>query len=173
MRIEPIKPGTRPSLSDIENMVIADRGRVTLIYQLLLNSPNIARGWAGLMTAVRSNSSLTPCVHELVVVRVMALTGATFALAPHTRSALDAGVPAATVRIAATAGPLTSHAELREADLALLSLVDAMTQTIEVPDAIHASMLEHYGQVQTLDAILAIAAYNMVARVLVALEAGH
>ncbi len=173
MRIDPIQPGTCPQLADIEQMVIADRGRVTPIYQLLLNSPHIARGWVQLMTAVRSNSSLTPYMHELVVLRVMALTGATFALPAHTRSALEAGVAPQTIHLACEREALSSPPGLCSRDLALLRLAEAMTLEIAVPDALYAGILEHFGQSQTLDALLAVAAYNMVARVLVALEVGR
>ena len=45
MRISPIAPGTRPELAAIEAGIQAGRGRVSLLYQVLLNSPPLAQGW--------------------------------------------------------------------------------------------------------------------------------
>ena len=57
MRIAPITPGTRPELADLENGIAAERGRVSLLYQVLLNSPPLAQGWEQLLTAVRNRSA--------------------------------------------------------------------------------------------------------------------
>ncbi len=37
MRIPPIEPGTRPELAKQEAQLIAERGQVSLLYQVLLN----------------------------------------------------------------------------------------------------------------------------------------
>ena len=56
MRIQPITPGTKPELADIEAGIQAERGRVSLLYQVLLNSPPLAQGWEQLLTAVQKQS---------------------------------------------------------------------------------------------------------------------
>lgn len=43
MRISPITPGSRPELAAIEAGITAERGRVSLLYQVLLNSPPLAQ----------------------------------------------------------------------------------------------------------------------------------
>ena len=58
MRIQPIEPGTRSELAGIEAGIKAERGRVSLLYQVLLNSPPLAQGWEQLLTAIRNRSSL-------------------------------------------------------------------------------------------------------------------
>lgn len=39
MRIPPIVPGTRPELAALEAGIATERGRVSPLYQVLLNSP--------------------------------------------------------------------------------------------------------------------------------------
>ena len=38
-RIAPVKPGTQPELADLEAKIIHKRGKITPLYQYLLNSP--------------------------------------------------------------------------------------------------------------------------------------
>ncbi len=39
MRIPPIVPGSRPELAELEARIQAERGRISPLYQVLLNSP--------------------------------------------------------------------------------------------------------------------------------------
>ena len=39
MRIDPIAPGTRPELAELESRIVAERGRISPLYQVLLHSP--------------------------------------------------------------------------------------------------------------------------------------
>jgi len=43
-RVPLVEPGTRPELAEIESRILAERGRVSLLYQVLLNSAPIASG---------------------------------------------------------------------------------------------------------------------------------
>ena len=67
MRIAPIAPGTRPELAEQEQRILAERGRISPLYQVLLNSPPIAHGWEQMLSAVRNRSSLPADVRELVI----------------------------------------------------------------------------------------------------------
>ena len=57
-RVTPVPTGTRPELAAIEATIAAQRGRVSLLYQVLLNSPPIADGWEKMLTAVRDRTTL-------------------------------------------------------------------------------------------------------------------
>ena len=52
-RISPITPGSNAELAPLEAKILAERGRISPLYQILLNAPEIARGWEALLTAVR------------------------------------------------------------------------------------------------------------------------
>ena len=92
MRIAPIAPGTRPELAQLEATISAERGRVSPLYQVLLNSPAIAHGWEQLLTAVRNRSSLPADVRELVILRVAVLNRASYEFDAHVPHAQKAGV---------------------------------------------------------------------------------
>jgi 4-carboxymuconolactone decarboxylase len=53
---------------------------------------------------------------------------------------------------------------------ALLAYVDAMTRDIDVPDSVFAEVRNHYSERQTVDLTMLIGAYNMLSRVLKALQ---
>ena len=92
MRIAPIAPGTRPELASAEAAIAAERGRVSPLYQVLLNSPAIAHGWEQLLTAVRNRSSLPADLRELVILRVAVLNRAPYEFDAHVPHAQKAGV---------------------------------------------------------------------------------
>jgi 4-carboxymuconolactone decarboxylase len=76
LRIAPITPGTRPELAQQEAAITAERGRVSLLYQVLLNSPPLAHGWEQMLSAVRNRSSLPAELRELVILRVAVINRA-------------------------------------------------------------------------------------------------
>src|SRR5215471_12208151 len=92
MRIAPITPGTRPELAEQEQRILAERGRISPLYQVLLNSPPIAHGWEQMLSAVRNRSSLPADVRELVILRVAVLNRADYEFDAHVPHALAAGV---------------------------------------------------------------------------------
>ena len=48
-RITPIEPGTRPELAQLEKNIMGARGRISLLYKVLLNSPPVCDGWEQMM----------------------------------------------------------------------------------------------------------------------------
>ena len=91
-RIPLVEPGTRPELSSIEQSIVAERGRVSLLYRALLNSAPLAEGWEKLLTAIRNRSSLPPDLRELAILRVAVLNRAPFEFDAHLPLARNAGV---------------------------------------------------------------------------------
>ncbi len=171
MRIAPIPTGTRPELAALEATITAQRGRVSPLYQVLLNSPPMAAGWEQLLTAVRRRNSLPEDVRELVIVRVAVLNRARFEYDAHVPIALKAGASQAAIDAlgdAAAIGP-----GLSDAERVLIELTDAMTRDLDVPDDLYQRVRAVYDEQQTVDAMVTIGAYNMVSRFLVALHIGH
>lgn len=64
MRIEAIEPGTRSALAELEQQIKAERGRISPLYQVLLHSPAIAKGWEQMLSAVRNYSSIDAGLRE-------------------------------------------------------------------------------------------------------------
>lgn len=171
MRIAPIPPGTRPELAAQEAQILAERGRISPLYQVLLNSPPIAQGWEQMLSAVRNRNSLSAAVREIVILRVAVLNRAPYEFDAHVPHALAAGVSQAQIE-ALRRGPL-ANGVWSPAESVALRLTDAMTRDIEVPDALYAELRQHFDAQGQIDVVATVAAYNMVSRFLVALQIGH
>jgi 4-carboxymuconolactone decarboxylase len=173
MRIHPITPGTRPELAAQEAQIAAQRGgKVSSLYQVLLNSPPIAHGWEQMLSAVRNRNSLPASLRELAILRVAVLNRASYEFDAHAPIALAAGVAQATIAAIRNV-PLAANAPLAPIERVVMDLADAMTRDIDVPDALYARVRTHFDAQGQLDVVATIAAYNMVSRFLVALHIGH
>jgi len=170
IRVPLVEPGTRAELADIEARILAERGRVSLLYQVLLNSAPIAAGWERMLTAVRNQTDVPADLRELMILRVAVLNGATFEFEAHVPHAERAGVgpdKIAAVREAAVPAVFTPLEQL------VLELTDAMTRDIVVPDALMARLQQHFDPKGVVELVATVAAYNMVSRLLVALNVAH
>lgn len=169
-RVPLVQPGTRPELAEIEGRILAERGRVSLLYQVLLNSGPIASGWERMLTAVRNQTGVPADLRELAILRVAVLNGAAFEFDAHVPHARRAGVGDA--KIAALRepgiGPMFTPLEAL-----VLELTDTMTRTVEVPDALFERLRGHFDAKGLVEVVATVAAYNMVSRLLVALRVGH
>jgi 4-carboxymuconolactone decarboxylase len=168
-RIPLVIPGDDPARAGVENAIVEARGRISPLYQALLNSPPVAAGWEALLTAVRNRSSLDPALRELVILRVAVLNGAPFEYQSHLPHARAAGLTDAKID-AVSAGPAEPIFEERER--IALEYADAMTRDIAVPDELYARVHARFGDRKVVELTVTIAAYNMVSRFLVALRIG-
>ena len=169
-RVPPVVPGTRSELAAIELSIRAQRGDISLLYQVLLNSAPLAEGWERLLTAVRNRSSLPPDIREMVILRIAVLNRAPFELAAHTPAARKAGVSEAKLVGLRNAEPGDAFAPLERA---VLALTDAMTCEVQVPDALFEPLRAHFDARALVELVATVAAYNMVSRFLEALQVGH
>ncbi|WP_454693945.1 carboxymuconolactone decarboxylase family protein [Achromobacter aegrifaciens] len=172
-RVGLVTPGTRPELAEVEARISAARGRISPLYQVLLNSPAVVQGWEAMLTAIRLNTSVPPRLRELVILRVATLNNAPYEFEAHVPHALAAGMPQALVD-ELRGGPAPSDLRgLEPGESEVLALTDAMTRDIEVPDAVFAPLRARYDDTQLVELAATVGAYNMVSRFLVALRVGH
>ncbi|BDU53693.1 carboxymuconolactone decarboxylase family protein [Limnohabitans sp. INBF002] len=169
-RIPAIAPGTRPALAALEAKIIAKRGRITPLYQHLLNSPVMAEGWEEFLSAVRQRNSLPADLRELIILRVAVLNRAPYEFDAHIEHALKAGLPHTKIEAVKELKVATLFSEEEQV---VLALTDTMTRDIEVPDELFARVSTYFEGQRLLDLCITIGAYNMVSRVLVALHIGH
>jgi 4-carboxymuconolactone decarboxylase len=172
MRLPLVTPGTRPELAAQEAQIMAERGRISPLYGVLLNSPPIAHGWEQMLSAVRNRNSISADLRELVILRVAVLNRAPYEFDAHVPHALAAGLSADAVE-ASRSVPLAVNAPFTQAQFVALRLTDAMTRDIVVSDALYAEVRQHFDLQGQLDLVATVAAYNMVSRLLVALQIGH
>jgi len=167
-------------LAEHEARITAERGRVSNLYQVLLNSPPIAHGWEQMLSAVRNRSSLSADVRELIILRVAVLNDAPYEFEAHAPIALKAGVSSAAIDHLKVM-PFDSHHSAIEAahhlftpiQIAALKMTDTMTRDIKVPDALFDSIKGFFNDQQKVDLAATVGAYNMVSRFLEALHVGH
>jgi 4-carboxymuconolactone decarboxylase len=170
LRVPLVEPGTRPELAEIEQRIMAERGRVSLLYQVLLNSGPIASGWERMLTAVRNQTGVPADLRELMILRVAVLNKASFEFEAHVPHAERAGVSAAKIE---AVRQLDLSSVFSATETLLLELTDAMTTKIEVPDTLMERVRAQFDPKLTVEIVATIAAYNMVSRLLVALNVAH
>ena len=169
-RVPPVAPGTRPELAAIEQGIQGERGRISPLYQVLLNSPPVAEGWEKLLTAIRKRSSLPPHIREMVILRIAVLNRAPYEFDAHVPHARSAGL--SEVQVEALRTPVPGDAFRADAR-AVLALTDAMTRDVQVDDALFAPLHACFDARGLVDLVATVAAYNMVSRFLEALRIGH
>jgi alkylhydroperoxidase family enzyme len=158
---------SRPDAKELVDRIVAERGSVLHLYQMLLHSPPVAEGWLAYLTAIRQRCVLPGDVRELVIMRVAHLNGASYEADQHAPIALREGVGQEKLD-ALSDWPSSEAFDARER--AVLSYADAMTRTIQVPDHVFAAVRAHFDERLTIELTATIAAYNMVSRFLEALE---
>jgi alkylhydroperoxidase family enzyme len=169
-RVPPVEPGTRAELAGIERAILAERGRISILYRVLLNSAPIAEGWEKMLSAVRNRSSLAPHLRELAILRVAVLNGANHEFDAHLPHAAQAGVSQAKIEAVKEA---RLGAQFAPDERLVLELTDAMTRDIRVPQALFERLRGQFDARGLVDLVATVAAYNMVSRFLVALDIGH
>ena len=166
-RINLIQAGTKPELAELESKILAERGRISPLYQVLLNAPEIAQGWEALLTAVRNKNSLSPAIREMIILRVAVLNRAQYEFDAHKPHAIKAGMSEEKIE---ALKELSIGSIFSDEEKEILILTDVMTKDIQVPDDIFAPIKNDQ---EILELATTISAYNMVSRLLNALHIGH
>ena len=170
IRVPLVEPGTRPELAEIEASILAQRGRISDLYRVLLNSGPLAAGWEAMLTAVRNKSSVPADLRELMILRVAVVNRAPYEFDAHVPHAQKAGVSDA--KIAAVRETVIGSV-FSESEAMVLELADAMTRNIDVPEALMDRLKTRLDARGVVETVATVAAYNMVSRFLVALQIGH
>lgn len=164
-RVAPVAPGARPELAELEARIRGARGRLSPLYQVLLNSPLLAAGWEHLLTVIRQQTSVPPRLRELVILRIAVLNGADYEFEAHVPHALQAGLTQAAI-------DLLRKGETRgsETETLVLRYTDAMTRELHIPDALFEQVARHFDDKGLVELTATIAGYNMVSRFLIAMR---
>ncbi|WP_373980130.1 carboxymuconolactone decarboxylase family protein [Achromobacter sp. JD417] len=159
---------THPEARSLVERIVAQRGSVLHLYQMLLHSPAVADGWLNYLTSIRQLSTLPGDLRELVIMRVAAINGAPYEADQHAPIALKEGVSQA--QLDALDAWETSGL-FSERERAVLAYTDAMTRHVQVPEAVFDAVRAAMGSEKLVVELTAtVAAYNMVSRFLEALQ---
>ncbi|MGH6609995.1 MAG: carboxymuconolactone decarboxylase family protein [Burkholderiaceae bacterium] len=171
MRIEPWNAQRASRDQELVSAIETRRGGTLLnLDRMLLWSEPVARGWNVYLRALRQELSLPPFLRELAICVVARLTGADYEFHHHAPELISAG--ATDAQLAALDNPdAAAESDLFD-DLqrAVIRFAIASTRDIKVPDGIFNELQRQLPPTQIVELTAVTAAYNMVARFLVALH---
>ncbi len=168
LRIPALSGNESPETVELTARIKAERGgRLLMLYRVLLNSPPLAAGWLHLLTAVRQQTLLPPVLRELIILHIAILNGAYYEFDMHAPLARAAGVSDAILQ-QLRGGSVPEG--LAASECAALKLAGEMTRDVAVRDETFAAVRMQFDDRSILELTVTIAAYNMVSRVLRALN---
>lgn len=156
-----------PEAAPLVQRIVAERGSVLHLYQMLLHSPPLAEGWLNYLTAVRQKLSISGALREMVIMRVAVLNGAPYEAFQHAPIALKEGMTQAQLDALEN---WQSSTLFSDTERAVLRLTDAMTRDIHFAPEIMEAVRAALGERGAVEVTATIAAYNMVSRFLEALH---
>ena len=155
-----------PAAQPLVERIVAERGSVLHLYQMLLHSVPLAEGWLGFLTAVRHKCGLAGAIRELVIMRVAALNGAQYEADQHAPIALKEGMTQAQID---ALGDWAASDLFSDQERAVLALTDTMTKKVQVPAETLAAVRQYFDDTGVVELVGTIGAYNMVSRFIEAL----
>ena len=147
-------------------------GTLLNLDRMLLNSPAYAIGWNGFLGAVRNKLSLDARLRELAICTVAVLTRADYEYAQHAPEFLSAGGSQRQLDALRNMGTAMENTALfNPAERATLALTQEMTLNVQVSKTCFTALQQVLPDAQQqVELVGVIAAYNMVARFLEALQ---
>lgn len=169
-RVSLIKEEDHPELEPLIGRIKGRRrGLLLNLYRMLLHSPPVAEKWFEANNAIRWETKLDGKIRELAIIRIGALNRAEYVFKAHVpKMALDEGLTQAQCDALATDWQGSSLFDERER--AVLAYADAMTKSVQVPDAVFEPLRRHFSERQIVELTVLIGTYNMHSRVLEALK---
>jgi AhpD family alkylhydroperoxidase len=156
------------ALQPLVRQIARERGEVLQLYRMLLHSPPVAEGWLKLLTAVRQQTTLPGTLRELIILRIAVINRAIYEFEQHKPIAIKEGVSAEKI---ASLPQWEARADLySDEECAALALTDQITRQVHVDETLWRTVRDRWSERQLVELVVTIASYNMVSRVLEALE---
>lgn len=156
----------REEVRPLVERIVAERGSVLHLYQMLLHSAPVAQGWLNHLTGIRQQTVLAGDIREMVIMRIAYLNRAPYEADQHAPIALQEGLSQVQLD-ALQDGPLDVFDEREQA---VLAYTDAMTIDVQVSDEVYAVVQRYFEARELVELTATIATYNMVSRFLEALH---
>jgi alkylhydroperoxidase family enzyme len=171
MRIEPWTPEAAPRSAELVKSIEERRGGALInLDRMLLWSEPLARGWNGYLRALREEISLSPFLRELAICVVARLTGAEYEYHHHAPELQKAGATDAQLGMLDDPDLAAQSPLYDDVQRAVIRFAVASTRHVHVPDVLFDELKRRLSTTELVELVAATAAYNMVARFLVALE---
>lgn len=156
-----------PDIKPLVDQIIAERGSVLHLYQMLLHSRPVAQGWLNHLTGIRQNTTISGAIREMVIMRIAHLNRAPYEADQHAPIALKEGL---------SQQQLDALTDWEGSDVfsdverTVLAYTDAMTRNVQVSDDVFNAVKAHFDARELVELTATIATYNMVSRFLEALQ---
>jgi len=171
VRIPPWSADRAPRDPALIEAILKRRGGAFINLDLaLLWSEPLARGWNTFIGAVRREFAVSPQLKEIAICVVARLTGADYEFTHHAPEYVKAGGNPALVEKLRDPDTAVNDPAFSADERLAMRYAMAMTRTVKVPQPLFDEMRSRFSETETVELTAAIAAYNMVARILVALE---
>jgi len=176
MRIPDWTPEQHAQPQELVDAILARRGGALLnLDKALLWSQPVASGWNVYLRNVRTGLSASRKLCELGICTVALLTGAHYEYHHHAPDFLKAGGTQAeldALQVAVQNKPAegVASSEFDEMSKWVVQYAAQMTLRVKVDDALFAKLQKRLNTTEIVELTTAIATYNMVARLLVALQ---
>jgi alkylhydroperoxidase family enzyme len=170
MRIDPWTPAAAPRNEELVKAIEARRGGTLLnLDRMLLWSEPLARGWNGYLRALRQELALSPFLRELAICVVARLTGADYEYHHHAPELSNAGATPPQLALLDDPDRAVNSPLFDELQRAVIRFAIASTRHVQIPDAVLDELKRRLPPTEVVELVAVTAAYNMVARFLVAL----
>lgn len=130
-----------PVLAEMFAHILAKRGHILNIHQVVAHSPRMLRAQAAYTSAMREDSIIPRDLQELLILRVAQVNDSEYEQSVHRPIALACGAPAA--KIEALAGWRTASV-FDAKERAALAFVEQAGGSGEVDEAVFAAAREHF-----------------------------
>ena len=171
MRITPWTASLAPRDTELVAAIEARRGGALLnLDRMLLWSEPLARGWNVYLRALRQELSLPPFVRELAICVVARITGAEYEFLHHAPELKKAGATDAQLAALADPDAAATSDQFDELQRDVIRFAIASTRNVQISDSIFDSLKPRMSPTEVVELVAVTAAYNMVARFLVALQ---
>ena len=171
MRVQPWAPALATRDPELVSAIEARRGGALLnLDRMLLWSEPLARGWNVYLRALRQEISLSPFLRELAICVVARLTGADYEFHHHAPELRKAGGSDAQLQALDDPDIAATSSQFDELQRAVIRFAIASTRDVKVPDSTFEALRQRMSPTELVELAAVTAAYNMVARFLVALQ---
>ena len=171
MRIPDWTPERAARDTALVDAIKARRGGsfLNLDFALLWSEP-LARGWNAYVGAVRRELAVSPRLKELAICTVARETGADYEFKHHWPEYVKGGGDDSLKPYIMDPDSAATDTRFNEEERLAIRYALTMTRDVKVPDSLFKLMKARFGTQELVELTAAIAAYNMVARFLIALD---
>lgn len=133
------------------------------LYRMLPHAITIAPGFLAMGRAILTNSELDPQLRELVILRVGALSKASYEVFQHRRVAATVGLSPEKIEAALTPG---SESALNELEQLLMRFTDVVVKEVKAPDELFNAVATKLSHRTLSELLMTIGFYMLVSRFL-------